>query len=218
MSAHPVMQDAPSVDVAPTAGKIPPLSPTPLSFPFPFIWSSSSPPGPVRRSGGPSKLPSPRLFQRKHVVPRKTKSSFMPNSSTSLPSTRHEMASMRTQGPCSATSSFSGRPTGAGLGLGGAFGATPLSSAAAAAAASAIRILSSSSALHCSGDLPPGNPRCPVHVGTTSPSPISRTRTRTTGFTSSDKNFSPGISSWNRLSSPGTRFITAPMGSSMPTY
>mmetsp|Transcript_7217 Transcript_7217/g.26463 ORF Transcript_7217/g.26463 Transcript_7217/m.26463 type:complete len:201 (+) Transcript_7217:298-900(+) len=200
MSAHPAMTLSSS-----------------LAFPTTILLgSSSSPPGPVRRSGGPASESSPALRHRKHVVPRNTNRSFTPSSSTTFPSTRHEIASMRTHGPMSATSSRSGRPIGVATGISIALASSPFASASLAFS-SAAAIAAASSSLNAT-DFPPGSPLCPVHVWTTSPSSMSRTRTRTTGLTSNERNFSPGISSWKSESDPGTRFICAPIGSSMPTY
>mmetsp|Transcript_15181 Transcript_15181/g.36765 ORF Transcript_15181/g.36765 Transcript_15181/m.36765 type:complete len:217 (-) Transcript_15181:407-1057(-) len=209
MSVQPVMLDSPALH-----------SPMGVTLACPELLSSS-PPGPRRRSPGPVMLLSPLLLHRKHVVPRKVKKSFNFRSSTALPSTRQEMASMSTQGPYIATSSRSARPMGVSLSspeLAALVSATVLASEMAFFTFNSAKYTAVASASRHSGDLPPGKPLCPVHVMTFSPSPMSRTRTRTTGFTSRLRNLSPGISSWNRLSSPATRFISAPMGSSMPTY
>mmetsp|Transcript_9707 Transcript_9707/g.42330 ORF Transcript_9707/g.42330 Transcript_9707/m.42330 type:complete len:208 (+) Transcript_9707:280-903(+) len=207
MSAHPTMHDCPSFSfLAPTTGA--------AAQPVP---ASSSPPGPVRLGTGPASVPSPRDLHLKHVVPRNTKRSFTPSSSTVFPSTRHEMASISTHGPWRTTSSRSGRPIGVGAGGGAGHSSGSSSSSTHSALMASSASLAASSARH-SGVFPPGYPLCPVHVRTSSPSPISRTLTRTTGLTSRLRNFNPGISSWNKVESPGTRFISAPMGSSIPTY
>ena len=94
MSAHPDIQACPGFTF-----------PTILAFAWP-LDDSSSPPGPVLRNSA-AMVESPALFHRKHVVPRNTNRSFTPSSSTTFPSSLHETASIRTQGPCKTTSSRS---------------------------------------------------------------------------------------------------------------